>query len=120
MIKVGFLSKSGFSPLKRTNSNPYSNPNSNRAVENREKQRNQPKIAKSGPISTIFLENLTRHQARAHSGRKAVKRTQRELFRGKSQVGLNPENPGFSPTLHQIGHKDPSPNGAGGEINAFI
>ena len=65
------------------------------AVKSREKQRNQPKIAKSGPISTIFLENLTRHQARAHSGRKTLNRMQRELFRGKSQFGLDPENPFF-------------------------
>ena len=96
MIKVGFVSKSGFSLLKRTNSNPNSNPIGHRAVKSRVKQRNQPKVAKSGPISTIFLENLTRHQARAHSGRKALNRTQRGLSRGKSQVGLNPENPFFS------------------------
>ena len=56
---------------------------------------NRPKIAKSGRISTIFVEISTKHQARAYSGREALNRAQREAFRGKSQVGGNPENPGF-------------------------
>ena len=45
------------------------------------------------------MKNLTKHQARAYSGRGTLNRAQREAFRGKSQVGGNPENPGFYPAL---------------------
>ena len=60
---------------------------------------NRSTIAKSGWISTSFVQNLTKHQARAYSGREALNRGHREAFRGKSQVGGNPENPGFYPAL---------------------
>ena len=57
------------------------------------------KIAKSGWISTILVEKLTKHQARAYSGREALNRAHREAFRGKCQVDGNPETPGFYPAL---------------------
>ena len=53
------------------------------------------KIAKSGWTSTIFVEILTKHQARAYSDRETLNRAQREAFRGKSQVGVREPRPEF-------------------------
>ena len=91
--EVGFLAKKWVLLMKKTN--PYGK-SIGKSPKTAKIGR---KIAKSGWISTIFVENLTEHQARAYSGREALNRAHREAFRGKSQVGGNPENPGFYPAL---------------------
>ena len=91
--EVGFLAKKWVLLMKKTN--PYGK-SIGKSPKTAKIGR---KIAKSGWISTIFVENLTKHQARAYSGREALNRAHREAFRGKSQVGGNPENPGFYPAL---------------------
>ena len=93
--EVGFLAKKWVLLMKKTN--PYGK-SIGKSPKTAKIGR---KIAKSGWISTIFVENLTKHQARAYSGREAFNRAHREAFRGKSQVGGNPENPGFYPALDE-------------------
>jgi hypothetical protein len=97
--EVGFLAKKWVLLMKKTN--PYGK-SIGKSPKTAKIGR---KIAKSGWISTIFVENLTEHQARAYSGREALNRAHRGAFRGKSQVGGNPENPGFYPALHRA-HTD--------------
>ena len=73
--EVGFLAKKWVLLMKKTN--PYGK-SIGKSPKTAKIGR---KIAKSGWISTIFVENLTKHQARAYSGREALNRAHREAFR---------------------------------------